>query len=130
LKSLQEFTITDTFSFETKPVKGYPERRKKRRIRPTVLSGIMEARDQRYVVTIHDLSLIGARVMNAPPYLELGEKIWLSIMIEGQPVHPYPCTVIHKNGNEAHLEVGVRFEPLEQENSGGLEWYLRESLES
>ena len=106
------------------------ERRKKRRTRPRVLSGIVETERVRQVVTIADLSLTGARIVNAPPCIQLGEQIQLAIMIDGHPAHPFPCTVIHKKGNEAHLEVGVRFDPVDPEQSSGLAWYLRETTEN
>jgi hypothetical protein len=130
LKSLQEHAMTGALSHDAKHAEGKLERRKKRRMCPQVLSGILEAKEQRHVVTIHDLSLTGARVMNAPPFLELGDQMRLAIMIEGHAAHPFPCTVMHKNGNEAHLEIGVRFDPVDPEHSSGLEWYLRESRES
>jgi hypothetical protein len=130
LKALQEFTMTGALPYDEQLNHTRPERRKKRRTRPKVLSGIVETNLVRQVVTIADLSLAGARIVNAPPCIELGEQIQLAIMIDGHAAVPFPCTVIHKKGNEAHLEIGVQFDPVDPEQSRGLAWYLRETADS
>ncbi len=100
------------------------EQRGERRHYPRVLSAILQTEQDRVVVTVSDLSLSGARIWNAPPCLMAGDTLTLSALLHGRNTLTVPCTVIHIRGNEAHLEVGVRFDDIQPAEWRALSCYL------
>lgn len=109
-----------------KPASGSAEQRGEPRLHPPILSALVEARNDRQIVTVFDLSRTGARIINAPPGLEVGDSLRLAALLHGYDTFTAPCTVVHLKGNEAHSEAGVRFGDLTADESRALAAYLRE----
>ena len=130
MKTTDENTLDENQSPYRTVTTECPERRRQRRLCPPMLSGILDVRQQKFVVTISNLSLTGAKVLNGPPGLNVGDTLRLAAMIGDRTALAFPCTVIHIKGNEAHLEIGVRFDPVDPSNSRELGWYLNQNLDN
>lgn len=106
------------------------ERRLMPRIYPSILSAVLDAGEQRWVVMIGDISLSGARILNAPPELSVGDTLCLATLLNGCDTMTVPCTVVRMEGNEAHAQLGVRFEASDSIENSPLDRYLRLHMHS
>ena len=100
------------------------ERRQQQRVRPYVLSALLVAGDERTAVSVVDISLTGARVLNAPPGIAAGDTVTLAALLHGSDTIAVPCIVMHVTGNEASSELGVRFQPAYAAEEGALRSFI------
>ena len=105
-----------------------PDRRRHPRYCPTILSAIVQDGEHRCAVTVADISRTGARIMNAPPELAVGETLHLATLLHGADAITVPCRVVHVNSNEAHAELGLRFEDMDAAGTEALDNYLQKHL--
>lgn len=101
------------------------DRRRQPRVYPSILSAVLDAGVQRWVVMIADISLSGARILNAPPELSVGDSLCLATLLHGSDTMTIPCTIVRMEGNPAHSEIGVHFEPAAEADTSALDRYLR-----
>ena len=78
---------------------------------------------------IGDISLSGARILNAPPDLAVGDSLCLATLLNGCDTMTVSCTIVRVEANEAHAQLGVRFEASEATDNGALDRYLRRHIE-
>src|SRR5947209_7898509 len=108
--SVKTLSKTPLIQENTEPAtrEGHPtERRLQPRIYPSILSAVLDAGVQRWVVKIGDISLSGARILNAPPDLSIGDTVCLATLLNGSDTMTVPCTIVRVLGNEAYAELGV-----------------------
>jgi hypothetical protein len=108
----------------------FPDRRGQMRLCPPVLSAILFTGEDRNVVSIADISFTGAKILNAPPGLRVGDTLQLAACLQEQERMLLLCTIAYVNGNEVQSEVGVRFENVEDADTHVLISYLRQLLDS
>ncbi|HLJ55882.1 MAG TPA: PilZ domain-containing protein [Chthonomonadaceae bacterium] len=105
------------------------ERRGQPRVYPSTLSAVLNSGDQRWVVMIGDISLSGARILNAPPDLAVGDSLCLATLLCGTDTMTVPCTIVRVEANEAHAQIGVRFEASKVAQNEALDRYLRAHID-
>ncbi len=77
---------------------------------------------------IEDISLSGARIVNAPPDLQVGDTLCLATLLNGSETMTVPCTIVRVEANEAHAQLGVKFEAPEASEHSALDRYLRRHI--
>jgi hypothetical protein len=101
-----------------------PERRAHPRLSPSALSAILYVGEERSVVTIGDISLTGAKILNAPAGLKKGDTLKMTTCLHGHDMMTLVCNIAYVKGNAAQSVVGVRFENVEDSDTRMLVSYL------
>ena len=105
------------------------ERRRQQRVRPPVLSALLIAGDERSAVNVVDISLTGARILNAPSGVDAGELVQLAALLHGDDTIIVRAMVVHATCNEAHCELGIHFDADQAGQVRALKSYILAHLD-
>jgi len=87
----------------------YAERRKSARLRPEALGAVLTFGEDWWPVSVMDISLGGARIMNPPAEIKIDDVVYLTTCPDGQRKVTVACRVRHTSGSMGWSTIGVEF---------------------
>jgi c-di-GMP-binding flagellar brake protein YcgR len=102
---------------------SWAERRRFLRVKPDVLSAMLTAGANRYVVAIRDISAGGALVVNAPYDLEVDDQVEMMVRLDDEIID-VRCRVARIVQDPISPAIGVEFIDLASGNTDKLLSYV------
>ena len=99
------------------------ERRQHVRLRPEALSAMVYVGEDRWIVTVKDISRSGVKIANAPTAPSESE-VRFTACLDGHEMLDVTGRVAHSRGNFIEQFVGIEFQTLTSDQSRILQSYL------